>query len=41
LMSFLAIVFFVRETPLQRADHPSRGVLVNVVCLRVIVKPKK
>jgi len=25
----------------QRADHPSRGVLLNVVCPSVIVKPRQ
>ena len=26
---------------LRRADHPSRGVLLDVVCLSVIVKPRQ
>jgi len=30
----------VRERPLPRADHSSRGILPNMVCLSVIVKPR-
>jgi hypothetical protein len=33
-------VLFVVSWFLRRADHSSRGVLLNVLCLSVIVKPR-
>ena len=37
----LRVVGVVSYRALNRADHPSRGVLPNEVCLSVIVKPLK
>jgi hypothetical protein len=34
-------LFVVRQRSLRRADHSSRGALPSVVCLSVIVKPRK
>jgi hypothetical protein len=36
----LWVLCVVRYVSLKRADHSSGGVLSNVVCLRVIVKPR-
>jgi hypothetical protein len=37
----LWVLCVVRYRSLRRADHSSRGVLLSVVCLSVIVKPRK
>ena len=36
----LSVLCFVRYSSLRRADHSSRGVLPNVVCLGVIMDPR-
>ena len=37
---FLRVLCIVRYRSLRGADHPSRGVLLSVVCLSVIMKPR-
>jgi hypothetical protein len=37
----VSVLSFVKFRSLWRADHPSREVLPNVVCLSVIVKPRQ
>ena len=37
----LRVLCFVRQTSLRLADHPSRGVLTNVMFQGVIVKPRQ
>ena len=39
-LSLERLLCVVRSRPLRRADHSYRGVLPNVVCLSVIVKPR-
>jgi hypothetical protein len=40
-LSVVSVVCVVRRRSLLRADHSSRGVVPNVRCLRVIVKPRR
>jgi len=37
----LWVLCVVRERSLRRADHSSRGVTPNVVCLRVVEEPHR
>lgn len=38
-VSFLWVLCFVRSMSMCQADHSSRAILPNVVCLNEIVKP--
>ena len=38
-LSLMSVVCVVRQRSLRRADHSSRGVLPNVVCLSAIKEP--
>ena len=40
-LSLVIVVCCQEEVCLIRADHSSRGVLMNFVCLSMIVKPRK
>jgi len=37
----LCMLYVVRQRSLRRADHSSRGVLPNMICLSVIVNPRR
>jgi hypothetical protein len=40
-VSVLWVLCVVRERSLRRADHSSRGVTPNVLCLRVVEEPHR
>lgn len=40
-VSVLWVLCVIRERSLLRADHSSRGVTPNVVCLRVVEEPHR
>jgi hypothetical protein len=41
MVSLVDVVCVVGYRSLRRADHSSRGVLLSVMCVSVIVKPQK